>query len=106
MNVNEANTLALEAAKVATQDFIDRRGDNFACGFSWVNANIDGRSKIARELEEIDFEKSYKRGYDLWNPSKMCVQSLEALYDGSKAYSKTMNELLGVEIFSARSKVD
>jgi hypothetical protein len=106
MNMNEANVIALAAAKVAAQDFIDLRGDMFTCGFSWVYVDVDGRSKIASQLKEIGFEKSYKRGYDLWNPSKMNCQSIDALLDGSRAYCKTMNDLLGVDIFNARSRVD
>lgn len=106
MNILEAHDVAVAAAKDAAEKYFNQYGDRDACGFSWVKANVDGRSKIARELKKIGFQKAWNYGYDIWNPSQMCVQSISVLEKGSYAYAAKMNDLLGVNVFYAQSRMD
>lgn len=106
MNILEAHEVAVASAKDAAEKYFKQYGDRDACGFSWVKANVDGRSKIARELKKIGFQKAWNYGYDIWNPSQMCVQSISVLEKGSYAYAAKMNDLLGVNVFYAQSRMD
>ena len=106
MNIFEANQIAVEFAVNAAKKYYEQYGDRDACGFSWVKANVDGRSKIAREIKKIGFSKAWNYGYDLWNPSKMPVQSISVLETGSNAYAAKMNELLETNVFFAQSRMD
>lgn len=106
MDILEAHEIAVATSKDAANEYFKRHGDRDACGFSWVKADVDGRSKIAKELKKIGFEKSWNYGYQIWNPSQMCVQSITVLEKGSYAYAAKMNDLLGVNVFFAQSRMD
>jgi len=106
MNILQAHEIAIAAAKDAANKYFQQYGDRDACGFSWVKANIDGRTKIARELKKVGFDRAWNYGYDFWNPSKMPVQSISVLEKGSYAYAEKMNELLETDVFFAQSRMD
>ena len=106
MNIFDAHNAAVEFAKDVANKYLEQYGDRDACGFSWVKADVDGRSKIAKELKKIGFDKAWNYGYDLWNPSKMYVQSISVLEKGSDAYAAKMNELLETNVFFAQSRMD
>lgn len=106
MEYREAHQKALDAAYEAAKAHNEKHGDWDACGFAWVKASVDGRSKAARELKKLGFSKAWNYGYDLWNPSRFPVQSVSTLEAGADAYAKTMNELLGGNMFYAQSRLD
>jgi len=106
MQIRAAHQIAMNAAHNAAKKYYEQYGDRDACGFSWVKADVDGRSKIARELKKVGFSKAWNYGYELWNPSKMCVQSISVLEKGSYAYAEKMNELLETNVFFAQSRMD
>lgn len=101
MLTEEIHLEALEAAKKATNKYIEKYGDVGACGFSWVKADIKGNTKLGKSFITQGFSKSYNYGYDLWNPAKSCVQSVNALYEGSKAYVEVIRKYLpDVDIYA------
>lgn len=99
---NEAGIQARTAAKQA----YEKHGDRDACGFAWVNVwKVRSNSKLGKALQAAGFSKSYNGALQLWNPSKMGVQSVGILEAGAEAYAKVLVEKLGVEAY-AGSRLD
>jgi hypothetical protein len=99
---NESLDMACKAADAA----LEKHGDRFPCGFAWVVAMVDGRSKVGKALAKIGFTKNYgSRGLMLWNPAKAPVQSVDILEAGANAYATNMHQRLGIEIY-AQSRLD
>lgn len=107
MNIFEAHEIASAAAKEAAAKASEAQGGDWgACGFAWVEASVDGRSKIAKELKKIGFSKSWNYGYYLWNPSGAAVQSIDILAAGARVYAAEMRKYTGKDIFRASSRLD
>lgn len=102
-----AHKLATEAAVKAAAELEDNTGGHMwgACGFAWVKADVDGRSRTAKELKKIGFRKSYGGGLDLWNPSKHHTQNIDIKEVGAMAYADMFTELTGVKVY-AQSRLD
>ena len=80
--------------------------ESFPCGFAWVEIKADGRSKIAKDLKKIGFEKSWQSGrLYLWNPSGFASQSVDVLEAGANEYARVMQESTGLN-FYAQSRLD
>ena len=90
--INEARTIARQAATVRFGEV----GDRGACGFAWVNIyehngkKVDGRSKLGKMLNRIGVRKAYGGGYQLWNPSGLHVQNIDVLEAGAQAAADSL----------------
>jgi hypothetical protein len=100
---------AKEAAHVAASKQ-DANGRFGGCGFSWVEVlryngkKVDGRSKIGKMLESNGFRKNYNRTYQMWNPSGLHTQNVDALCAGSEAFAKVFSSY-GFDVYSS-SRLD
>lgn len=87
---------AKEAAYIAASKE-DAHGRFGGCGFAWVEVyqyngkKVDGRSKIGKMLEAQGFRKNYTRTYQMWNPSGLHTQNVQALCAGAEAFASVMN---------------
>lgn len=107
MDIHKAHEQATEAARVAAdQKLTEMGGDFYACGFAWVTAHVDGRSKLAKELKKVGFQSAYGGGLQLWNPSGSNVQNIDIKEAGARAYAIKMRELTGEESFYMGSRLD
>jgi hypothetical protein len=106
MDIFAAHNESLVKAHEAAEAALAKYGDRFPCGFAWVVATVDGRSKAGKELSKLGFSKNYgAKGLMLWNPAKAPVQSVDILEAGANAYAHNMRQRLGIEIY-AQSRLD
>lgn len=100
--VQEAMTEARKAAEAA----LALHGDRDACGFAWTNIyGVKGSTKMGKMLEAAGVRKnSYERAFQLWNPSKMPVQSMGILEAGAYAAAEVFRKY-GFEAY-AGSRMD
>lgn len=106
MNIKEAHDLSLEYAKVVAQKALDEYGDVGACGFAWVEAKVDGRTKAGKEIKKLSgWSKHWYDGYYLWNPGDCRAQSVYVLERGAYAYVEKFKELTGIKVYAA-SRLD
>ena len=80
---------ACNAAKArATEYFNNELGgqDRYACGFAWVNIyNIKGNTKLGRAMKAAGYKKSYDGAWQIWNPSGLHCQNVDAKEAGAYA---------------------
>jgi hypothetical protein len=106
MDILTAHNESLVKAREAAEVTLAKYGDRFPCGFAWVVAYVDGRSKVGKDLVKIGFTKNYgAKGLMLWNPAKAPVQSVDILEAGANAYANNMRQRLGIEVY-AQSRLD
>ena len=89
-------TAGLELAKGASQAMYNKiGGDQYACGFAWVNVYVDRtNSKQAQELIKAGFKKDYKpKCLSMWNPGGLNVQNIDIKEAGADAYAKYLTAL-------------
>lgn len=85
----------LVEARKASQATYDRiGGDQYACGFAWVEVYVDRtNSKVAKELLSLGFRKDYKpKCLSMWNPGGMSVQNVDIKEDGAQAMAKVLRD--------------
>ena len=87
--ITEAKAAAYEAGKAYLDKHWGGR-DAGACGFAWVNIypQHKGNTKQGREerriLREMGFELDWTgKRFELWNPSGMHCQNVDAKYMGA-----------------------
>lgn len=78
------------ACKAATLFFKNELGgqDGFPCGFAWVNVyGVRGNTKLGRLLSTVNGvrKNTYERAFQLWNPSTLPIQNMDAKYEGARA---------------------
>lgn len=104
----QAHTEALEAAKKAGQKYFTEvlgSTDRYACGFAWVRMpHVKLNTKLGKEAQSVGFSKSYNKGAELWNPSGLHCQNIDAKEAGADAYAKVMQQY-GFEVYS-ESRLD
>ena len=66
-------------------------GDNYPCGFAWVNIK-PARGPWIKALKDIDFGRTddFYGGYTIWNPSGVSCQNVDAKIAGAKAFSAVL----------------
>ena len=86
---------AKAAAVKAGQDFRQKYGEPFYCGFAWVNIT-PGTHPIIKVLRE-DFSGSIqghkaKRGWDVWNPGGTGTQSMDIKEHEARAFADVLKK--------------
>lgn len=102
--VNEA----LVEAKRASQEMYNKiGGDQYACGFAWVEVFVDRtNSKVAKELIAAGFKKDYKpKCLSMWNPGGLGVQNIDIKEAGADAMAQVLRDKLGLSAY-AGSRLD
>lgn len=90
MDIETIHNQASDAASTATKTFLTKYGDGFPCGFAWVTVSERGNTRLGKALKSVGFDKAYGGGLQLWNPSKMFTQSVDALEAGARAYADVL----------------
>ena len=105
--VQDACNEAAMAARTAAKEAYAKYGDRDACGFAWVNVyGVRSNSKLGKALQTYGFSKSYTGALQLWNPSKMPVQSISILEAGADAYAQVLKDKLGLDKVYSGSRMD
>ena len=93
---------AFYAAVKAAVDYQTKHGESWACGFAWVNLpDVKLNTKAGKAFAALGFRKSYNKGVDLWNPSKLGTQSMDIKEAGADAFVEVlMRELPGIKAYS------
>ncbi len=85
----QVNAIVLEAmvqARTAAEAALAKYGDRDACGFAWTNIyNVKGNTKLGKMLKAAGVRQDYTKAFQLWNPAKMGVQSMNILEAGAEA---------------------
>ena len=104
--VNAAVAEAQQAAAQAAQDYITQHGEDWYCGFAWVNVyDVRSNSKVGKALAAVGFKKAYGGGLQLWNPSGSWTQCITAKEEGARAYADILRAA-GIEKAYAGSRMD
>ena len=104
----QVNAIVVEAmieARKAAEAALAKYGDRDACGFAWTNIyKIKGNTKIGKMLKAAGLRQDYTKAFQLWNPSKMPVQSMGILEAGADAAAQVFRKY-GFEAY-AGSRMD
>jgi hypothetical protein len=94
------------AVKASQDKYNEIGGDQYACGFAWVEVYVDRtNSKQAQELLKAGFKKDYKpKCLSMWNPGGLNVQNIDIKEAGAWAYANYLNTL-GLKAY-AGSRLD
>jgi hypothetical protein len=102
--VQEAQEAAYQAARKFFQERLGGR-DQYACGFAWTNIyGVKGNTKLGKMLKAAGVRQDYTKAFQLWNPSKMPVQSVGILEAGAQAAADVFRKY-GFEAY-AGSRLD
>ena len=103
--VNAIVAEALQEASKAARDALAKYGDRDACGFAWTNIyKVKGNTKLGKMLKAAGVRQDYTKAFQLWNPSKMPVQSVGILEAGAQAAADVFRKY-GFEAY-AGSRLD
>jgi hypothetical protein len=108
--VNEIVAEAMTEANRAARAELALRGDRDCCGFAWVNIwnfngdKIKGNTKMGKMLKAAGLRQNYLKAFEIWNPAKLPVQSLNILEEGAEAAAKVFRRY-GFDAYSG-SRMD
>ena len=96
----------VEAQKASQAKYNEIGGDQYACGFAWVDVYVDRtNSKVAKELIAAGFRKDYKpKCVSMWNPGGLGVQNIDIKEAGAEAMAQVLREV-GLKAY-AGSRLD
>jgi hypothetical protein len=85
-DIKRINAAAMQHAADAAQSHIDEYGEQWYCGFAWVNIwGIKGNTKLGRRMKAAGFIKDYTGSYSIWNPSGLGTQCMSTKEAGARA---------------------
>jgi hypothetical protein len=80
---------ALQHAQDAALAHIEAHGEQWYCGFAWVNIwDIKGNTKLGKRMKAAGFDKDYTGAYSIWNPSGLGTQCMSTKEAGAAACAK------------------
>jgi len=92
----QVNAIVVEAmieARQAAEAALAKYGDRDACGFAWVNIyGVKGNTKLGKMLKAAGVRQDYTKAFQLWNPSKLGVQSVGILEAGAEAAAEVFKK--------------
>ena len=105
VQLEDAITNGIVAAKRAAEIKHAEIGERDACGFAWVTVyDVRSNSKAGRLLDAYGFRKAYGGGLQMWDPSKHPTQSISVLEAGAYAMAKEL-QAIGLKAY-AGSRLD
>jgi len=108
LNQIQVNAIVYEAlteANRAAREALIRYGDRDACGFAWVNIyGVKGNTKLGKMFKAAGLRQDYTKAFQIWNPSKLGVQSVGILEEGARAAADVFRKY-GFEAY-AGSRLD
>ena len=85
--------LALTTAHAAATKHIEDYGEQFYCGFAWVDIRgIKGNTKLGRAMKAAGYEQDYSRAFSIWNPSGLGTQCMSTKQAGARAAAKVFSD--------------
>ena len=82
-------TLAKDEARGAAEQHIKEHGEQWYCGFAWVNIwDIKGNTKLGKRMKAAGLDKDYTGSYSIWNPSSLGTQCMSTKEAGARAAAK------------------
>ena len=80
---------ALQHARDAAEAHLEQYGEQWYCGFAWVNIyGIKGNTKLGKRMKAAGFEKDYTGAYSIWNPSGLGTQCMSTKEAGAEACAR------------------
>jgi len=92
MNIQDMHFRATKASMDATIAHLRNHGEDYYCGFAWVQVSEKASTKLGRALKSIGFTKAYGGGLQLWNPSGTMSQSMTLKEVGAQAYVDVLKQ--------------
>ena len=92
MNIQDMHFRATKASMDATITHLRNHGEDYYCGFAWVQVSEKASTKLGRALKSIGFTKAYGGGLQLWNPSGTMSQSMTLKEVGAQAYADVLKQ--------------
>jgi len=78
--------LAKTEARGAAEAHIEQYGEQWYCGFAWVNIwDIKGNTKLGKRMKAAGLDKDYTGAYSIWNPSGLGTQCMSTKEAGASA---------------------
>ena len=100
---------AKAAARAAGEKyFMEQLGgqDRYACGFAWVNIwGVKGNTKLGKAMKAAGFSKSWDGAWQIWNPSELHCQNVDAKEAGAYAAAEVFKRY-GFDKAYAGSRLD
>ena len=94
IQLENAITNGLVAAKLAAEQKHREVGERDACGFAWCTVyDVRSNSKAGKLLAAYGFRKAYGGGLQLWDPSKYPTQSISVLEAGASAMAAELKAI-------------
>ena len=82
---------ALQHANDAAVAYMDTHGEQWYCGFAWVNIyGVKGNTKIGRRLKLAGVQQSWDKSFQVWNPGSHGGQSMDVKEAGARAYADVL----------------
>jgi len=94
------------AQKSVLENQVDERHSWGACGFAWVDVQVDGRSAMAKDLKTMGFRKSHNGSMQIWNPGGHRGQNVDVKEKAAEAFADTMRTLTGFNDIHVGSRLD
>jgi hypothetical protein len=92
-NVAATVSEALSKANIATKAFIQKNGEDSACGFAWCEIRgLKLSTKLGKAFAKAGFSRGYNNSIDFWNPSRFPTQSMNALEEGARVFTMELKE--------------
>lgn len=83
--INEAKNAARQAATNYFHEILRGR-DQYPCGFAWINIHgVKGTTKLGKMLKAAGLDKNYDGAFELYNPSGLPLQNVDAKERGAEA---------------------
>lgn len=103
---SEMHERAMRAANLAVEFYIEKHGQGFPCGFSWVCARVKGNTKLGRSFMNKGFTRSDYLGGYIFDPVECFTQDMYAREAGTRAYVEALSAMLPDVQVSVRSQMD
>jgi hypothetical protein len=89
--VTEIVAEAQAAARQAALDYIQKHGEDWYCGFAWVNIwEVKGNTKLGKMLKAAGVKQDYTKAFQIWNPSGHNTQSMSVKEAGAYAAAEVL----------------
>lgn len=80
--------------------------DRYACGFAWVDIwGVKGNTKLGKAMKAAGFGKSWDGAWQIWNPSELPCQNIDAKEAGARAAAEVFKRY-GFDKAYAGSRLD
>jgi hypothetical protein len=92
LNYQEIYNEAIQSAKQAEQEYLEKHGEPMYCGFAWVEIP-NGRSPFVNWCKKNGVgSKHWRKGWNIWNPAGNHTQSMDIKEAGAHAFTQVLSK--------------